>query len=71
MKDWNSITVDRYFSNNTTFNTKVGLGILDISRDINSTLVRKRSFDMTFWMINQSLKMGHGTYRGFYEKIDP
>ena len=69
MKDWNSITIDRYFSNNI-LDTKVGLGILDISRDINSTLVRKRSFDMTFWMTNQSLKMGYGTYRGFYEKIE-
>lgn len=69
MKDWNSITVDRYFDDNK-LGTNVGLGILDISRDIDSELVRKRSFDMTFWMVNQSLKLGFGYYRGFDEKVE-
>ena len=69
MRDWNSITVDRYFEDNKLA-TPVGLGILDISRDIDSEKVRKRSFDMTFWMINQSLKMGSGSYRGFDESVE-
>lgn len=69
MRDWNSITHDRYLSDNK-LDTPVGLGILDITRDIDSELIRKRTFDMTFWMINQSLKMGFGSYRGFYDKVE-
>lgn len=69
MRDWNSITVDRYFDDKKT-SVPVGLGILDISRDINSALVRKRTFDLTFWMTNQCLKMGVGSYRGFDEKVE-
>jgi hypothetical protein len=69
MKDWNSITVDRYFDD-IKFPVKVGLGILDISRDIPSEKVRKRTFDMTFWMVNQALKIGAGIYRGYKEKVE-
>jgi hypothetical protein len=69
MRDWNSITYDRYISDNK-LGTSVGHGILDISRDIDSELIRKRSFDMTFWMINQSLKNGFGSYRGYYDKVE-
>jgi len=69
MRDWNSITYDRYISDNK-LETSVGLGILDISRDIDSNFVRKRTFDMTFWMINQCIKMGFGSYRGYYEKVE-
>jgi hypothetical protein len=68
MRDWNSITYDRYLSDNT-LDIPVGHGILDISRDIPSSFVRKRTFDMTFWMINQCLKMGFGTYRGYSESV--
>lgn len=63
MRDWNSITYDRYLDDKLQRN--IGLGILDISRDIPSEFVRKRTFDMTFWMINQCLKIGLGTYRGY------
>ncbi len=69
VRDWNSITVDRYYED-CKIDTKVGLGILDISRDIDSEIVRKKSFDMTFWMVNQSLKMGYGNYRGYEEKVE-
>ena len=69
MRDWNSITYDRYLDH-YKLDIPVGLGILDISRDIDSEFVRKRSFDMTFWMTNQSLKMGYGTYRGFNDKVE-
>ena len=69
MRDWNSITHDRYYGSDTKKKT-VGFGILDISRDIDSDMVRKRTFDMTFWMINQSLKMNVGSYRGFDEKVE-
>lgn len=69
VRDWNSITIDRYYDD-TKLDVRVGLGILDISRDIDSNSVRKKSFDMTFWMINQSLKMGSGSYRGYEEKVE-
>lgn len=69
MRDWNSITYDRYLDSEE--NSKpIGLGILDISRDIDSEFVRKRTFDMTFWMINQSLKMNFGNYRGYSDKVE-
>jgi hypothetical protein len=68
MRDWNSITYDRYL--NTYKDTlNVGFGILDISRDIDNEFLRKRTFDMTFWMINQSLKMNMGHYRGFSDSV--
>lgn len=68
MRDWNSITYDRYLSDNK-LDTKVGHGILDISRDITNERLRKRTFDLTFWMVNQCLKMGFGTYRGYNHSI--
>lgn len=69
MRDWNSITYDRYLVDNS-LQRNVGLGILDLSRDIPSEFVRKRTFDMTFWMTNQCLKMGFGTYRGYSDSIE-
>ena len=68
MRDWNSITYDRYIDDNK-LEMAVGHAMLDISRDIDSEYVRKHSHDMTFWMINQSLKMGYGKYRGFSESV--
>jgi hypothetical protein len=68
MRDWNSIVVDRYFDD-IKMDVRIGVGILDISRDIPSHLVRKRSFDMTFWMINQSLKLSICGYRNFHVKV--
>lgn len=68
MRDWNSITYDRYLSDDK-LDTPVGHAILDISRDIPSEFVRKRTFDMTFWMTNQCLKMGYGSYRGYSESV--
>lgn len=67
MRDWNSITYDRYLDDKLQRN--IGLGILDISRDIPSEFVRKRTFDMTFWMCNQSLKLGLGTYVGYSDSV--
>lgn len=68
MRDWNSITYDRYLDDQK-IRKNVGHGMLDISRDIHSDVVRKRSHDMTFWMINQCLKMGYGKYRGYSESV--
>jgi hypothetical protein len=69
MRDWNSITHDRYVDDNR-LSTPIGLGILDISRDIDNEFLRKRTFDLTFWMVNQCLKRGFGSYRGFSEKVE-
>jgi hypothetical protein len=68
MRDWNSITYDRYVDDQK-LDTPVGHGMLDISRDIPDEFVRKRTFDMTFWMTNQCLKMGFGKYRGYSESV--
>lgn len=68
MKDWNSISIDRYYQD-INIDTKIGIGILDLGRDISSHMVRKRSFDMTFFYINRMLKMGLCSYRGFETKV--
>jgi hypothetical protein len=65
MKDYNSISDnDRYFDI-SRIDTSIGVGILDLSRDIGNHFVRKKTFDVTFWMINQSLHQGLCTYSGF------
>ena len=57
MKDWNSITVDRYYEQLRVPST-VAIGILNISRDINSKIVNKRTLDMTYFYINRMVKAG-------------
>lgn len=63
MKDWNSLSVDRYYESLNS-NADVGLGILDISRDIDSNFVAKRTFDMTYFYVNRMLKMQLASYVG-------
>lgn len=63
MKDWNSLSVDRYYES-LAIDTQVGIGILDISRDIHSETVSKRSFDMTYFYINRMVKMKLVSYIG-------
>jgi hypothetical protein len=69
VKDWNSITVDRYWEQIKVSN-EIAIGILDISRDINSELVAKRSFDMTYFYINRMVKMGLCKYIGTYNTVE-
>ena len=69
MKDWNSITADRYYEN-LNLDNRVGVGILDISRDIPNATVQKRSFDMTYFYINRMLKMGMCNYVGFHKRVE-
>jgi len=69
MIDHNSLIAnERYFEN--TNDISIGIGILDISRDIPNHFVRKRCFDMTYWMVNQSCKQNLCYYRGFDAKIE-
>ena len=63
MKDWNSITVDRYWEQIKVSND-IAIGILDTRRDIDSDIVSKRSFDMTYFYINRMVKMGLSKYVG-------
>ena len=69
MKDWNSITVDRYWEQIKVPND-VGVGILNISRDINSEVVAKRTFDMTYFYVNRMIKMGMCDYLGFEKRVE-
>ena len=68
MKDWNSITVDRYYEN-INIENKVGIGILDISRDIPNKFLQKRTFDMTYFYINRMIKMGLCSYVGMHKTV--
>ena len=68
MKDWNSLSVDRYYEQ-LPQNNDVGIGILDISRDIQSNFVSKRTFDMTYFYVNRMLKMNLCSYVGFNKSV--
>tara|TARA_B110000495_G_scaffold76040_1_gene65193 strand:+ start:347 stop:1846 length:1500 start_codon:yes stop_codon:yes gene_type:complete len=68
MKDWNSITVDRYYEQLRVPST-VAIGILNISRDINSKIVNKRTLDMTYFYINRMVKAGLCDYIGSHNSV--
>lgn len=69
LRDWNSVsTGERYFEA-TEDNVSIGVGMLDLSRDIPNEFVRKRTFDMTYWMLNQSLQINLCKYRGFSDSV--
>ena len=69
-EDWNSITVDRYWDRQGNTSNDIGIGILDISRDISSSVVQKRCFDMTYFYINRMVKMGICKYLGFENTVE-
>ena len=62
MKDWNSLSIDRYYEGMS--NSDIAVGILDISRDIDSNFIAKRTFDMTYFYVNRMLKMKICSYVG-------
>jgi hypothetical protein len=69
MRDHNSITEGERYFDIKDIDVPVGVGMLDISRDIPNHFVRKRCFDMTYWMLNQSVKQDQCEYRGFSHKV--
>ena len=69
MRDHNSIREGERYFNVKDINIPIGIGMLDISRDIPNHFVRKRCFDMTYWMLNQSVQKGQCSYRGFNHKV--
>ena len=69
MRDHNSITEGERYFDIKDIDVPVGIGMLDISRDIPNHFVRKRCFDMTYWMLNQSVKQDQCSYRGFNHKV--
>lgn len=66
--DWNSLSVDRYYEDLNS-NNEVGIGILDISRDIDNEFVAKRTFDMTYFYINRMIKMNLCSYVGRHTTV--
>ena len=69
MKEVNSITVDRYYESIMPA-ADVGIGILDISRDIPNATIQKRTFDMTYFYINRMMRMGLVRYLGQHLTVD-
>lgn len=69
MRDHNSITEGERYFNIKDIDVPIGIGMLDISRDVPNHFVRKQCFDMTYWMLNQSAKQGQCSYRGFNHKV--
>lgn len=69
MRDHNSITEGERYFDIKDIDVPIGVGMLDISRDIPNHFVRKRCFDMTYWMLNQSVKQSQCAYRGFNHKV--
>jgi hypothetical protein len=69
MKILDSISVDRYWDKIET-NNDCAIGILDISRDINSYVVQKRTFDMTYFYVNRMIKTNLVTYVGFFHRVE-
>jgi len=69
MRDHNSISSGERYFESSEITVPVGLAMLDISRDIPNHFVRRRCFDLTYWMINQSIKLGLGSYRGFNHSV--
>ena len=68
-RDHNSIAEGERYFDNSQIDVPVGIAMLDISRDIPNHFVRKRCFDMTYWMLNQSCKQNLCSYRGFNHKV--
>jgi hypothetical protein len=69
MRDHNSLSDGERYFDTSRIDIPIGIGILDISRDIPNHFVRKRCFEMTYWMINQSIKQNLCEYRGFYSSV--
>lgn len=68
-RDYNCLSEDERYFDASTINIRVGVGMLDISRDIPNEFVRKKCFDMTYWAINQSVKQNLCFYRGFHSSV--
>jgi phage anti-repressor protein len=69
MKILDSISVDRYWDKIEN-NNECAIGILDISRDIDSYIVQKRTFDMTYFYVNRMIKTNLVSYVGFFHTVD-
>lgn len=69
MRDHNSIAEGERYFDIKDIDVPIGVGMLDISRDIPNHFVRKHCFDMTYWMLNQSVKQDQCSYRGFSHKV--
>lgn len=68
-RDHNCLSEGERYFDSSQVDIKVGAGILDISRDIPNTFVRKKCFDMTYWGVNQGVKQGLCFYRNFRSSV--
>lgn len=69
IRDYNSILEGERYFDSSQVDIPIGVCMLDISRDIPNHFVRERCFDMTYWMINQSVKQNLCEYRGFDHSV--
>lgn len=69
MRDYNCIAENERYFDRSKISLSIGVGILDLSRDITNSFVRKKTFDMTYWMVNQAYYQGLCTYSGFHYKV--
>lgn len=69
MKDYNSLDKDERYFNSDSIVYNIGVGMLNITRDIPNEWVAKRSFDLTYWMINQSIIQNLCRYSGYHKSV--
>jgi hypothetical protein len=69
-RDHNCLLENERYFDPANVTVKVGVGMLDISRDIPNHFVRRKCFDMTYWSINQSAKQLLCSYRGFSHSVN-
>lgn len=70
MTDRSSLLADERFFDSDSVTISVGVGILDVGRDINDEFVRKKTFDLTLWSINQCLSRSICSYVGYHCDVE-
>lgn len=69
MKDRCSLSADERFFDPDSVTASVDVGILDIGRDIDDNFVRKKTFDLTLWSINQCIGRSICNYVGYHHSV--
>lgn len=69
MKDYNSLAEGERYFDKSKIDSNISVGILDITRDIFNEWVSKRTFDLTYWMVNQSLTQDLCEYCGYSKSV--
>ena len=69
MKDYNCLEEGERYFDTSIVDKKISVGILDISRDIFNDWVSKRTFDMTYWSVNQCYTKNLCDYCGYNTSV--